>query len=445
MQTNQQSDTVGAPNSAPVSALERRLDMSIPMASVDQDVEQRLKKLSRTVKMPGFRPGKVPFKMVVQQYGPEVRSEAIGAAVDKAFGEMLREQKLRIAGYPRIEPKSGEDKTKMEFSAVFEVYPEIKLGEVTDQEIERPVLTLTDAEVEQTIEVLRKQRTTYLKAERPAASGDRVVIDFIGRQDGEVFPGGQGADVAIRLGNGQMLPDFETAIIGLSVDETKTFDLTFPAEYQAKDLAGKTVQFEVTMKRVEGPHLPELDADFVKSMGIADGDVSKMREEVRENLQREVTKRLQTRIKNQVMDKLLSVNPVEIPKSLVEIESHQMAEAALQDLKARGMSEKTMPVDPSWFTAQATRRVGLGLILAELVNQKQLHAKQEQVRAMVNEFAATYQDPAEVVRWYYSQPQRLSEAEALVVENNVVDWVLTNAKVADKPISFDELMGNGGA
>ncbi|MDD5176430.1 MAG: trigger factor [Sterolibacterium sp.] len=443
MQTNEEISTGSAQEVAPVSTLEHRFDMSVPLAAVDQDVEQRLKHLARTVKIAGFRPGKVPFKMVTQQYGPQVRSEAIGDAVDKVFGEMVRKQKLRVAGYPRIEPKSGDDKTLMEFSAVFEVYPEIKLSEVGDQEIEKPVLTIADAELDKTIEVLRKQRTTFIKAERPAVNGDRVIIDFIGRQDGEPFAGGQGNDFEIRLGGGQMLPDFETAITGMSVDNSKTFDLTFPAEYQAKDLAGKTVQFEVTMKQIDEPQLPDLDAEFAKSLGIADGDITKMRNEVKENLEREVTKRLQARIKNQVMDKLLSINPIEVPKSLIDIESRQMAEAALHNLESRGMSTKNVPVEPAWFTAQAIRRVSLGLILAELVKEKQLFAKPEQVRALVDDFAATYQDPAQVVRWYYSQPQRLSEAEALVVENNVVDWVLTNAKVVDKPISFDELMGNG--
>lgn len=443
MQTNQENNTADAPDIAPVSTLERRLDMSVSLAVIDQDVEQRLKHMSRSVKMPGFRPGKVPFKMVVQQYGPQARSEAIGEAVDKAFGDLLREQKLRIAGYPRIEPKNGDDKTKLEFSATFEVYPEIKLGDVAGQEIEKSILTVTDAELDKTIDVLRTQRTTYVKAERPAASGDRVLIDFVGKQDGVPFEGGQGNDFAIRLGSGQMLPDFETAITGMALDETKTFDLTFPAEYQAKDLAGKTVQFEVKMKQVEGPQLPPLDADFAKSLGVVDGDIDKMRGEVRENLEREVKKRLQARVKNQVMDKLLSINPTEVPKSLIEIESRQMAEAALRDLEARGMSGKNMPVEPSWFATQATRRVSLGLILSELVREKQLFAKPEQVRAVVDDFAATYEDPAEVVRWYYSQPARLSEAEALVVENNVVDWVLANANVVDKTISFDELMGNG--
>ena len=435
MQINQES-TAG-------NALERRIDMSVPLAAIDQDVEQRLRHLARTIKMAGFRPGKVPFKLVAQQYGPQARSEAIGAAVDKAFGEKVREQKLRVAGYPRIEPKNGEDKALIEFSAVFEIYPEIKLAEVNGSQIEKPVLTVTDAEIDKTIEVLRKQRTSFVDAGRAAATGDRVVIDFSGQRNGEIFPGGQGSDFALQLGGGQMLADFEAAVSGMSAGETKNFDLTFPADYHSKDLAAQTVQFGVTVKQVGVPHLPELDAEFAKSLGITDGDLVKMREEVKDNLEREVKKRLQARVKVQVMDALLAVNPILAPKSLIDVEARQMAEAALRNLESRGMTAKNVPVEPAWFTEQATRRVSLGLLLAELVKEKQLVARPEQLRAVIDDFAATYEDPAEVVRWYYSQPQRMSDAEALVIENNVVDWVLANAKVVDKPIAFDELMGNG--
>lgn len=434
MQMNQESTAV--------NTLERRIDMSLPLAAINQDVEQRLKQLSRTVKMAGFRPGKVPFKMVVQQYGHQVRSEAIGAAVEKAFGEMVREQKLNVAGYPRIEPKSAADASQLEFSAVFEVYPEVVLGDISSREIEKPVLTVGDAEVDQTIAVLRKQRTTYAASERAAALEDRVIIDFTGRKDGELFQGGEGKDYAIVLGGGKMLADFEAQLIGMTAGETKTFDLTFPAEYQAKDLAGQTVQFEAVMKSVEAPQLPELDAEFAKSLGIADGDLAKMRDEVRTNLEREVKKRLQERIKSQVMETLLAANPIAVPKALVDAESRQMAEVALRDLEARGMSVKNVPVEPSWFTEQAKRRTTLGIILGELVKEKALAAKPEQIRAVIDDFAETYEDPAEVVRWYYSQPERLAEAEGLVMENNVVEWVLANAKVTDKAIAFDELMGN---
>lgn len=443
MQTNQENSAAGAeanvaPNPAP-SPLERRLDLSVQMDAIEKDVQQRLKHMSRTVKMAGFRPGKVPLKMVSQQYGQQARSEAIGEAVEKVFVDTVREQKMRVAGQPRIEPKQSSE-ALLEFSAVFEVYPEVKLGDISGREVEKPILTVTDAEVDKTLTVLRKQRTTYAEVARAAADEDRVVIDFIGRRDGELFQGGQATDFAMLLGAGQMLTEFENAVRGMAAGETKKFDLTFPAEYQARDLAGQTVQFELTVKRVEGPQLPELDAEFAKSLGIADGDLVKMREEVRSNLEREVKKRLQARVKTQVMEVILKAHPIDIPRALVETESHQMAHAAVQDMESRGMSVKDMPIQPAWFTDQASRRVSLGLIIAELVKEMKLFAKPEQVRALIDEFAETYEDPSEVVRWYYSQPQRMAEAEALVLENNVMEWVLANAKVVEMPISFDELM-----
>jgi trigger factor len=443
MQTNQENSAAGAQanvaSNTASNPLERRLDMSVRLDEIEKEVQQRLKQMSRTVKMAGFRPGKVPFKMVSQQYGPQARSEAIGEAVEKVFGDTVREQKMRVAGQPRIEPKPSNNEV-LEFSAVFEVYPEVKLGDISGREVEKPILTVSDAEVDKTLMVLRKQRTTYAEVARAAADEDRVVIDFIGRRDGELFQGGQANDFAMLLGGGQMLVEFENAVRGMAAGETKNFDLTFPAEYQARDLAGQTVQFEVTVKRVEGPQLPELDADFAKSLGIVDGDLTNMRNEVRTNLEREVKKRLQARVKTQVMDAILQVNPIDIPKALIEMESHQMANAAVQDMEARGMSVKDVPIQPAWFTEQAARRVSLGLIIAELVKEMQLFAKPEQVRALIDEFAETYEDPSEVVRWYYSQPQRMAEAEALVLENNVMEWVLANAKVAEKPVSFDELM-----
>lgn len=428
------------PTSPAASSLERRIEMSVPMAEVEKQVEQRLRQMSKTVKMAGFRPGKVPFKMVAQQYGGQARSEAIGAAVEKAFGEKVREQNLRVAGYPRIEPKQGSGEA-FEFSAVFEVYPDVVVGDVATQSIEKPLLEVTEAEVDKTIEVLRKQRTRFEPAGRPAQKEDRMVIDFTGRKNGEEFQGGKAADYPVFVGGGMMLPDFESNLEGLAEGATKTFDVAFPADYHAADLAGQTVQFEVVVKKVEKPVLPEIDAEFAKSLGVKDGDLAKMRAEVRANLEREVKKRLQARVKNQVMDALIAATPLDVPAALVEAESRQMADNALKDLQQRGMAAKNVPVEPSWFTEQATRRVKLGLILADLVQKQDLHAKPEQVRATVDDFAATFEDPSEVVRWYYSQPQRLAEAEALVMENNVVDWVLGKAKVTEKPVAFDELMG----
>ena len=426
------------------SALERRIDMTVVLADIEKDVGQRLKQMSRTVKMAGFRPGKVPRKMVAQQYGSQARSEAIGAAVEKAYGATVREQNLRVAGYPRIEPKADANPGQLGFTAIFEVYPEITPADISGETIEKPTLTVTEAEVDLTLDVLRKQRTSYVETDRAAVKDDRLVIDFTGRKNGEEFPGGKASDYSVMVGGGMMLPDFEAQLEGVKAGDTKTFDVTFPAEYQAAELAGSSVQFDMTVKKVEAARVPEIDADFARQLGVADGDIEKMRVEVRSNLEREVKKRLLAKVKEQVMNALLKVNPVEVPKALVEMESEQMAEAARRDMEQRGMGMKNIPVEPSWFTDQATRRVKLGLLLAELVKAKDLHVKPEQVRTIVDEFAETFEDPKEVVRWYYSQPQRLAEAEALALENNVVGWALANAKVSEAPIAFDALMGNAG-
>lgn len=424
------------------SGLERRFDLTVSLADIDRDVDARLKRMARSVKMPGFRPGKVPMKIVAQTHGGQARGEAVGAAVEKAFGELIREQQLRVAGYPKIEPKEAADEGTLSFSAVFEVYPEVQVGDLSAQAIERPTLTVGDAEVDKTIEVLRKQRTSFVEADRAAAEGDRVAIDFTGRKDGEVFDGGEAKDFLFVLGAGSMLKDFEDAVTGLKAGESKTFDMTFPADYHAAHLAGQTVQFEIRVNRVEGPVLPEVDADFAKSLGVAEGDVERLRTEVKANLEREVKRRIQAKVKEQVMDRLLEVTPFEVPKALVEAESAELAENARRDLESRGMKTKDIPVEPSWFADQALRRVKLGLIMAELVKGNELHATAEQIRAVVDEMAQSYEDPSELVRWYYAQGDRLAQVEAIVIEDNVVAWVSEKAQTTDKPIDFDELMGN---
>jgi trigger factor len=427
-----------------VNPLERRIDMAVALADIEREVELQLKRIAKTAKLAGFRPGKVPMKMVAQMYGGEARSEAIGAAVDKAFGAMVRAQTLRIAGQPRVEPKQSEAADKMEFTAIFEVYPEFQIAEVSGKTLEKPVLDVTDAEIDKTIEVLRKQRTNYVPASRAAEQGDRLTIDFTGRKGGEEFAGGKATDYPVFVGGGMMLPDFEAALEGVSEGQEKTFDVTFPDDYHAKDLAGNLVQFTVNIKKVEQPQLPEVDAEFARALGVKDGDTAKMREEVKANLEREVAKRLRAKVKEQAMNALLETNLIDVPQAMVQAEAQQMAENALEDLKKRNPQMKNMPVEASWFTEQATKRVKLGLIVAELVKSKDLLVKPEQVRAVVDDFAATFEDPKEVVRWYYSQPQRLAEAEALAMENNVVDWVLANAQVTEKTVAFDELMGNAG-
>ncbi|HJW23696.1 MAG TPA: trigger factor [Rhodocyclaceae bacterium] len=421
--------------------LERRIDLSVAIADVEKDVDQRLKRMGRNMKMSGFRPGKVPFSIVKQQYGDQARHEVLSEALDRAFGEAVTTQNLRVAGYPRIEPKTTESTTHLEFSAVFEVYPEFTPGDLSSAEVERPVLEVGDAEIDQTIDILRKQRVSYEDSDRAAGKEDRVVIDFLGKKDGEPFQGGQANDYPFVLGQGMMLPEFEKAVEGMKAGESKTFDMTFPEDYFAKDLAGQTVQFEITVKQVQAAKLPEVDSEFAKSMGIADGDVAKMREEIAGNLKREVKRRIEARLKDQVMDALIKANPIGLPNALVEMEVQRLMQAARQDMEQRGMKMKDFPIQPEWFAEQATRRVALGLILAEVVKTENLQAKPEQVKALVEETAQSYEHPDEVIRWYYAQPQRLSEVEGVVIENNVVDWVLSKAKVSEKPVPFDELMG----
>lgn len=421
--------------------LERRLDLSVAIDALESATEQRLKRMGRNMKMPGFRPGKVPFAMVKQQYGAEARHEALTEALNTAFGEAVVGQKLNVAGYPNIEPKKTESTTHLEFSAVFEVYPEFALGDLSASSVERPVLEVSDAEVDKTLDILRKQRVRYSATDRAAAKEDRVVIDFLGKKDGEPFQGGQASDYPFVLGQGMMLPEFEAAVEGMKAGESKTFDMTFPADYFAKDLAGQTVQFEITAKQVMAPTLPEVDADFAKTLGIEDGDIAKMRAEIEGNLKREVKKRIEARLKDQVMDALVSANPIPVPNALVEMEVQRLIQNARQDMEQRGMKAKDFPIQPEWFADQAKRRVTLGLILAELVKSEKLQAKPEQIKALVEEAAQTYENPAEVVGWYYAQPQRLSEVEAVVIENNVVEWGLSKAQVADKTVAFDELMG----
>lgn len=435
METTQENSTAAA------NPLERRLDMVVLNIDIEREVEQQLKRIAKTTKMSGFRPGKVPMKMVSQMYGSQARSEALGAAIEKSFGQLVRDQKLRVAGQPRIEPKQAAKEGQMEFTAIFEVFPEFDVAGVTDRSLEKPVLAVTDVEVDKTVEVLRKQRTAYVAAGRTAEKGDRLVIDFTGRKNGEEFDGGKATDYPVFVGGGMMLPDFEAALEGVADGQEKTFDVKFPDDYHAKDLAGSQVQFTIHVKKIEKPQLPELDADFARALGIADGDLVKMRNEVRSNLEREVAKRLKARIKDQAMNILIEANPIAVPNAMVQVEAQQMAENALRDLQQRNPQMKNMPVEASWFTEQASRRVKLGLIVAELVTAKDLHVKPEQVRAVVDDFAATFEDPKEVVRWYYGQPDRLAEAEALAMENNVVEWVLANAQVTERAVAFDDLMG----
>jgi trigger factor len=425
-----------------LGTLERRVSMTLPADEIERQVDARLKQLARNVKMPGFRPGKVPLKLVAQTYGTQVRSEVLSDAVQKAFSDAVKEANLKVAGYPRIEKKDGAASDALEFSATFEIYPEVKVGALSDRTIERPQVTVDDAAVEKTIAILRKQRTTYAAADRPAADGDRVTVDFEGTVDGQPFQGGAAKDFVFALGEGRLLPEFDAAVRGMSAGGEKTFPVKFPDDYHGKEVAGKEAQFRVHVKAVDQPRLPELDAQFAKSLGVADGDVAKMRSEVRANVEREAAKRVEARVKNQALQALLDVTPLELPKSLVEMETQQLMQRAAADLQSRGIRPEQMPFQPAAFEEPAKRRVALGLIIGELARAESLQPKPAEVRAVIEQEAQTYENPAEVVKWFYMQPQRLSEMEGVALEANVVKWVLSRAKVVDKPIPFDDLMGS---
>jgi trigger factor len=426
-----------------IGSLERRLSIAVPMDGVNSEIVNRLKRVARTVKIHGFRPGKVPMKIVEQQYGGQVRQEVLGDEIQKSFGDAIREQNLRVAGSPKIEVKSTDDPTdKFEFTATFEVYPEITVGDLSGALIEKPIVEVGDTEIDKTIEVLRKQRAVFEAADRAAESGDQVNIDYRGTVDGEAFGGGSAEGTVVQLGEGRLLPDFEKNVVGLGAGESKTFDMQFPEDYAGKEVAGKSAQFEVKVNEVLGARLPEVDDEFAKQLGVADGDQVKMRSEIRSNLEREVKRRADGRLKDLAMKVLLDATSVELPKSLVEQESDRLIEQMKQDLKARGMSTDKVPVPREAFGEEAKRRVQLGLILSELVKSKGLGATPDQIKAVVEEQAKSYDKPEEVKRWYYESPERLRDIESVVLEDNVVQWVTGQAKITEKSTAFDELMGN---
>ena len=425
-----------------VSTLERRLNVSLPAQEIDSEIQNRLKRIARDVRMHGFRPGKVPFRLVQQQYGGQVRQEVLGDALQKTFGEAVRQQNLRVAGYPRFEAKSTEASENFEFSATFEIYPDIQLGSLENVTIERPTVVPSDAEIDKTIEILRKQRVQYEVVDRGAQNGDRITIDYRGTQAGQEFEGGSGTDHMTVLGEGRLLKDFEQQVVGLKAGESRAFELTFPEDYHGKELAGKTAQFEVTVKQVEQAVLPEVNAEFARQLGIQDGDLSKMRVDIRTNLEREVKRRVQARVKDQVMKTLLESASLEVPKSLLEMEMERLMAGMRQDLAGRGVKAENIPMPREAFEPEARRRVTLGLIVAEVVRQNSLQAKPEQIKTVVQDYAESYERPEEVVRWYYQSPERLREVESLVLEDNVVQWVLSRVKTEDKAADFDELMGN---
>ena len=423
--------------------LERKMTLTLPVNAIQSEVDSRLKKLARTVKMDGFRPGKVPLSVVAQRYGYSVQYEVMNDKVGEAFAAAANEAKLRVAGQPKITEKEGAPEGELAFDAVFEVYPEVKIGELAEAEVEKVSTEVTDAAIDRTLDILRKQRRTFAQRAQDAEvqAGDRVTVDFEGKIDGEPFEGGKASDFQFMVGEGQMLKEFDDSVRGMKAGESKTFPLAFPADYHGKDVAGKQADFLVTVKKIEAPNLPEINEAFAKSLGIPDGTLESLRADIKKNLEREVKFRLLSRNKQAVMDALLSKAELDLPKSVVQAEVDRMAEQFRGELKQRGTKDADKaPIPDELFRPQAERRVRLGLVVAELVRQNDLQAKPEQIKQHVEELAASYEKPAEVVRWYYSDTRRLGEVEAIVIENNVTDFVLSKAKVTDKKVEFDELM-----
>jgi trigger factor len=431
--------------------LERRLTITFPVADVRTEVEKRLKKQAKTAKAPGFRPGKVPLKMVAAQYGYQIESDVLNDKVGRAFNDAANENQLRVAGFPKIEPKEDAPEGMLAFDATFEVYPDVVIADLATVEVETVSADVTDAEIDKTIDILRKQRVHFHTkgeagehgdgGEPVAANGDRVTVDFVGKIDGEEFSGGKAENYAFVLGEGRMLPEFEAATIGLKVGESKTFPLAFPEDYHGKDVAGKTAEFTITLNKLEWAHMPAIDEEFARSLGIEDGSIEKMREDIKTNLEREVTARVKARNKEAVMDALVKATDMEVPKAMIQQDSERLAEMTRQDMMQRGMDVKAMPFPSEMFADKAERRVRLGLILSQLVSDNNLQASQEQVKAQIEDFSQSYEDPKEVLKYYYSDRRRLAEVEALVLEENVVNYVLGKAKVGTKTIAFDELMG----
>ncbi len=423
--------------------LQRRITLTLAATTINGEVETRLKKLSRTVKADGFRPGKVPMSVVAQRYGYSVHYEVMNDKVGEAFANAANEAKLRVAGTPSITQKDGAAEGQIAFDATFEVYPEVKLGDLSAVALERVATAVSEAAIDKTVDIQRKQRRTF--AQRPAVEGaaetDRVTIDFEGKIDGEPFSGGKADAFQFIIGEGQMLEQFDKGVRGMKVGDNKTFPVAFPADYQGQDVAGKEADFLVTMKKIESQTLPAVDEAFASSLGIAGGTVEALRADVKKNLEREVKFRVQGRNKAAVMDALVVSAELDLPKALVDSETERLVEAARADLKQRGVKDAaTAPIPAELFTAQAERRVRLGLVVAELVRTHNLQAKPEQLQAHIEEMSQSYEKPAEVMRWYLSDRQRMAEVEAVVIENNVTNHVLATAQVTDKLLPFDDLM-----
>ncbi len=417
------------------SAIERKMTIGIPAERVESEVEKRLKEAAKTVRMNGFRPGKVPMHVVRQRYGASVRQEVIGELMRDAYVEALGKENLQPAGYPRFEPKSMEAGKDVEFAAIFEVYPEIEVKGLEELELTRRTAVVEDSDVDNMIAQLRKQAAEYEEVEDAAAEGDRVTVDYKGTIDGEAFEGGSAEDAQIELGSGRMIPGFEEGIVGMKAGETRTIDVTFPEDYHAENLAGKTAQFEISVKKVERPSLPELNEEFFKKFGVEEGGEEAFRAEVRKNMEREAKGALNSKLKQQIIEQLLAKNEFDIPSALIE----QEVETLKKDAAARfGMPEESALQLPSeLFAEQAERRVRTGLLFAEIIKKEELKADDERIEAKAREIAEGYQEPEQVIEYYTNTPEARAQLETVVLEDLVVETILGKAKVSEETVTYE--------
>ncbi len=426
------------------SGLERRMTVEIPEERIESEVQNRLRNLARTTRIKGFRPGKAPMKVIARQYGLQVRQEVLGEVVQSSFYEAVSAEQLRPAGAPRIEfQDSAPGSVNLAYTAVFEVMPEVTVADLSTLSLAKPVADVGDADVDKMMETLRKQRASWSAVERPAEEGDRLYIDFKGTINGEPFAGGEGNNVPLTLGGGRMVPGFEEGLVGASAGEERTLDITFPDDYGNKELTGKAAQFAIKVNSVEAASLPELNDEFAAQFNVQEGGIEALRKEVRENMERELRQRLRAQVKQLVMDRLLDSHAIDIPAALIQQESQSLADQLRQNMRVP-QGKEGPAIESSMFSEQARKRVTLGLIISEIVSQNGLKASPERVRVAIEELAASYEEPAQVVAWYLSDRRRSAEVEAMVLEDEVVDWVLGNLKVEETPTSFDAIMNPNG-
>lgn len=419
-----------------ISGLERRMTVGIPAERIENEVNKRLQQTARRARIDGFRPGKVPMSVIRKRFGASARQEVIGEVIQSSFYEAIVQEKLNPAGAPSVEPKELSEGKDFEYIATFEVYPEVTLGDFGQISVERIESEVTDADLDNMLEILRKQHTSYEAVEREAANDDQLTIDFTGRIDGEAFAGGTASNTKLVLGSGRMIPGFEDGLVGAKAGESRTVSVTFPEDYQNLDLAGKAAEFEIMVHEVAEARLPELNDEFFARFGVEEGGLEGFRAEVRKNMERELRQAIKGKTKTQVMDGLLKTNEVEVPKALISSEIDRLRQQAVQQFGGANFDPSQLPAE--LFEDQAKRRVTLGLIVAEIVKQNEIKPDEDRVRAMVEELASAYQEPQQVINWYMQNEQQLAEIQSVVLEEQVVDTVLQKAKVTEKKVSYEE-------